>query len=86
LLDVTDPEVGVTTTVALVPNNGNRIESMEPAAKSWWNSKVIEPDFNPAIDVLKVLPKDVVSCESTSIGSSTDANDVLRFCPLIVTL
>jgi hypothetical protein len=86
LLEVTVPDVGVTTTVALVPSRGQRIESSAPAAKSWWNSRVIEPDFKPYILVRQELPKAVVSCSSISIGSSTDARDELTVPPLIVTL
>jgi hypothetical protein len=84
--DVTEPEVGVTTTVAFVPSSGYKIESSAPAAKSWWNSRVIEPDFSPAILVRHSEPNAVVSCSSISIGSSTEASDELTVPPLMVTL
>ncbi len=84
MLELTVPEVGTTVTVALVPSRGQRIESSAPAAKSWWNSRVIEPDFRPAILVRHSDPKAVVSCSSISIGSSTEASEVLRLVPLMV--
>lgn len=77
---------GRTVTVAFVPSSGHSTESIAPAAKSWWNSRVIEPLCRPAILVLHCEPKAVVSCSSTSIGSSTDASDELKFVPLIVML
>ena len=61
LLADTVADVGLTVTVALVPSSGYRTESMAAAPKSWWNSRVIEPVCNPAIDVRKVAPKAVVS-------------------------
>jgi hypothetical protein len=60
-VDDTVAEVGLTTTVALVPSSGYSTESMAAAPKSWWNSRVIEPVCSPAIDVRKVAPKAVVS-------------------------
>lgn len=77
---------GRTVTVALVPSSGYNTVSIAPAAKSWWNSRVIEPVRRPAILVLHDEPKAVVSCSSTSIGSSTEASDELKLVPLIVML
>jgi len=86
LLALVTLPAGRTVTVAFVPSSGQMTESIADAAKSWWNSRVIEPLCRPAILVLQVDPKAVVSCSSTSTGNSTDASEVLKFVPLIVML
>ena len=86
LLADTVAEVGLTVTVALVPSSGYSTESIAAAPKSWWNSRVMDPVFSPAILVRNSAPKAVVSCSSTSIGNSTDASEVEKLVPLIVTL
>ena len=86
LVEDTVPEVGTTTTVASVLNNGNSVASIEAAPKSCMNESVTEPDFRPPTRDLHSDPKAVISKSSDSNANSTLFKFVEKLLPLIVIL
>jgi hypothetical protein len=80
--------VGTITTVANEPavNSGEMIASTDAAPKSWKKFRVTDPDFRPAIRVLKPLPKAVVSISSDERSRLTLWRTLENAVPLTVIL
>jgi hypothetical protein len=83
---VTEPDVGVITTVAAVLISGYKVASTDAAPKSCMNERVTEADFKPPIRVRHSPPNAVVSRSSDSMLSSALFKFVEKFVPLTVIL